>query len=110
MVVPAPLNLTDPMPNTPMSDSMAGGAMEPPENEDDSETEESTEMEGKSALLPKSMFPGEPKVGDTLTIKIQALYSDEAEITVVSRETETKKPAMMSADEELDSMGGAEME
>lgn len=74
-----------------------------PEATDDSEEE----VGSKSALLPKSLLPEGAKVGDTFSIRIGAFFDEEAEISVVSEETETEKPPM-SANDEIDA-AGAEM-
>jgi hypothetical protein len=74
--------------------------MEPPDTE---ESTEDNEVEGKSCLIPKSIFPGEVKPGQKINLTVDAVYSDEVECSVGSSETETEKP-MMSADEELEGM------
>ena len=88
-----------------MNDGNYGGG--PPDAEMMEDSEDS-EVGAKSGLLPTSLFPGQPKVGDTITIRIDALFDDEAEVSVVSETgTETEKPPM-SANDEIDA-AGAEM-
>ena len=100
------------MPMNPMSDGNYSGGGPPDEDiAEDPETTDDSEVGGKSALLPKSFFQGEPKVGDTITIRIDAIFSDELEVSVVSEsETETETQQTLSASDEIDAaaMGGME--
>lgn len=59
-----------------------------------------------SALLPKSLFPGGVKPGDTITLTVSAIYGDEVEASVAPEPTESEESPAMSADEEIDMMGG----
>lgn len=89
------------MPMNPMgNDGNYGGG--PPDAEMMEDSEDS-EVGGKSALLPTSLFQGEPKVGDTFTIKIEAIFDEESEVSVVS-ETETETEETLSSDDEIESM------
>jgi hypothetical protein len=94
-----------------MNDGNYGGGPPDPEMMEDSEDSEATgdseEVGAKSALLPKNMLPEGAKVGDTFSIRIDSIFDGEAEISVVSEETETEKPPM-SANDEIDA-AGAEM-
>jgi hypothetical protein len=76
-----------------------GAETEVPEPPDASETA------GKSALLPKSMFPGEVSPGSTITLKVSAVYGDEVAVEMVSEPSPSTEPPM-SADEEIDMMAG----
>lgn len=74
-----------------------GEGMMPPEEDmyGGSETTEEPTKQGeetasKSALLPSNMFTGKPKPGDTITVKVDAVYDDEVEVSLVSKPTETK--------------------
>ena len=93
------------MPNE-MNDGNYGGG--PPDEDiaEGPETTDDSEVVGASALLPKNMLSEGAKVGDTITIRIDALFDSEAEVSVVS-ETETPETEMipMSADDEIDAAG-----
>mgnify|MGYP001183537400 CR=1 FL=1 len=82
-----------------MNDGNYGGGG-PPDAETMEDSEDS-EVGAKSALLPTSLLPPNPKVGDTFTIKIEAIFSDEAEVSVVS-ESETETPETLTADQEIE--------
>lgn len=90
----------------------SGGGPPDPEMMEDGEDSEvggkSEEVGAKSALLPKNLLPEGAKVGDTFSIRIGAFFDDEAEISVVSEETET--PETLSAADEIEAaaMGGME--
>ena len=73
------------------------------------QTNKDSEDEVKSGLIPKSMFDTEPSVGDTITLKIESIFSDEVEVSVVETEDETDKSPMNSATMELEDMAGKEM-
>lgn len=68
------------------------------------------ETEGKSALVPKSIFPSDPKVGDTITLTVSAVFGDEIEVSASEETSETEESPEMSADEELEALAGEEME
>lgn len=72
----------------------------PPEKED---------AEPTTALLPKSLFGGTVKPGDTLTVKVSAVYEDEVEIETAGTEPESETPDKTTtppptADQEIDMM------
>jgi hypothetical protein len=70
------------------------------------EKPEGDEDASNSALLPKSLFPGGVKPGDTITLTVSAIYGDEVEASVAPEPTESEESPAMSADEEIDMMGG----
>ena len=82
--------------NEPMGGGEEAEAPEPPEAE---------ESGSKSALLPKSMFPGEVTPGSTITLKVSAVYGDEVAVEMVSEPSTSTEPPM-SADQEIDMMAG----
>lgn len=82
---------------------MMGEGMGPPAA---SETPDETET--KTALLPKNVFGDNPEIGDTITLKIEAVYSDEIECSVQESSQETP-PSQMTADEEIEA-ASTEME
>ena len=84
-----------------------GGPPDAPEMEPEATDDSEEEVGSKSALLSTSLLPPNPKVGQTYTIRIDALFDSEVEVSVVSEETETEKPPM-SANDEIDA-AGAEM-
>lgn len=81
---------------------MGGGYGGPPRR---TGPEESTGNEDKTALLPKSIFPGEVKPGDTVMMKVQAIYSDEVECSVEEEEETETEESPMTADEEIEAAG-----
>lgn len=88
---------------------MSDGGVMPPEDVEN-EAPESPEAEkgeaaGKSALLPKSLFSGAVTPGQTITMKVSAVYGDEVEVSVDAG-AETPEPSGMSADDEIDMMDG----
>ena len=89
-----------------MNDGNYGGGPPDAEMMEDGEDSEvggkSEEVGAKSALLPKNLLPEGARVGDTFSIRIGAFFDEEAEISVVSEETE--KPPM-SAEDEIDAAG-----
>jgi hypothetical protein len=97
-----------------MNDGIYGGGppedagMPPSDTEDETEDTEDNEVEGKSCLIPKSIFNGEVKPGSTITLTVDSVFSDEVECSVSSNEPESEKPGMMSADEELEGMAMGE--
>jgi hypothetical protein len=69
----------------------------------------------QNALLPRSLFSDEVKPGDTITLKVSAVYGDEVEVAATATpgpETEEpemeeagemeEQPPMMSADDEIE--------
>jgi len=61
---------------------------------------------GQNALLPRSIFSEGVKPGDTITLKVSAIYGDEVEVSATAsseepEEMEDESP-MMSADEEIE--------
>jgi hypothetical protein len=68
--------------------------------------------ETQNALLPRSLFGEGVKPGDTITMKVSAVFPDEVEVSASTsyqeppeeeemEETE-ERPPMMSADEEIE--------
>jgi hypothetical protein len=64
---------------------------------------------GQSALLPRSLFGDGVKPGDTITMKVSAVFGDEVEVSATASsgapeelEMEEEEPSMMSADEEIE--------
>lgn len=82
--------------------------MGPPEDDeygmDDEapETDEMDEVDSKSALLPKGIFDGEIKVGDTITLTVDQVFGDEVEVSVASESPEDETPAGPTADQEIE--------
>lgn len=69
------------------------------------------DQEGETALLPKSLFGGDCKVGDEYTVKVVGVLEDELEVAPVKKEEqkpERPKSRMEEAGSKLDSMGGME--
>ena len=87
---------------------MMGGGMAPPAPPAaaPAQSPASDEDVSNSALLPKSLFKGEVKPGDTITLTVSAIYGDEVEASVAPEPTESEESPAMSADEEIDMMGG----
>jgi len=63
----------------------------------------------QSALLPRSIFGDEVKPGDTITMKVSAVFGDEVEVSASATseepeemEEEEQMPPSMSADEEIE--------
>jgi hypothetical protein len=61
----------------------------------------------QNALLPRSLFADGVKPGDTITLKVTALYGDEVEVSASASSEESEMedeegPQMMSADEEIE--------
>jgi hypothetical protein len=86
--------------------NMMQGGVQPPEDSysgsDTSEdaTEKGKETPTKSALLPKSMFDGDPEPGTKITLKVDAVYEDEVECSLASEPTPTEK-SRPTIDEDL---------
>jgi len=62
---------------------------------------------GQNALLPRSLFNDGVKPGDTITLKVSAIYGDEVEVSASAsseepKEMEDEESPMMSADEEIE--------
>ena len=62
---------------------------------------------GQNALLPRSLFNDGVKPGDTITLKVSAIYGDEVEVSATAsseepEEIEEEESPMMSADEEIE--------
>lgn len=64
-----------------------------------------TESEGKTALLPKSMF-GDVKPGDTVTVKVTHIYEDEVEVEKTGEAEESEEEDELKGDEEFDMAEG----
>jgi hypothetical protein len=63
------------------------------------------EQMGQNALLPRSLFNEGVKPGDTITLKVSAIYGDEVEVSASASSNETRsmeESPMMSADEEIE--------
>jgi hypothetical protein len=63
------------------------------------------EQMGQNALLPRSLFSDGVKPGDTITLKVSAIYGDEVEVSASASSNETRsmeESPMMSADEEIE--------
>lgn len=67
--------------------------------------------ETQNALLPRSLFADGVKPGDTITLKVSAIFPDEVEVSASSSYEEPEEieemedeegPSMMSADEEIE--------
>jgi hypothetical protein len=66
--------------------------------------------ETQNALLPRSLFADGVKPGDTITLKVSAIFPDEVEVSATAsyeepeetEEMEEQEPPMMSADEEIE--------
>ena len=72
-------------------------------------------MPSQHALLPRSLFAEEVKPGDTITLKVSAVFGDEVEVSATaspgeSEEMEEEESPRMSADEEIEraAMEGSE--
>ena len=96
-------------PNLATGETMSEGGVMPPEAPENEAPEtpatEKAEDGGKSALLPKSLFGGSVTPGQTITMKVSAVYGDEVEVSM-SDDAETPEPSGMSADDEIDMMDG----
>lgn len=64
--------------------------------------QEKQEAGGKTALLPLTMFSGDVKPGDTITMRVTGVYGDEVGAELVNAEPSTAPE--MSADNEIDMM------
>lgn len=82
-----------------------GGAVSPPESPAESES-------GQNALLPRNLFSDSVKPGDTITLKVSAVYGDEVEVSATASSEEEpedvemegeEEPAEMTADQEIES-------
>lgn len=90
---------------TPFPESDKFSKESPPDGAETS-TPTETEAEGKSCLIPKSIFPRDPGVGDTVTMSIEAIFGDEVECSVSSENTETStQEPQLTADEEIEAAG-----
>lgn len=67
--------------------------------------------EAQNALLPRALFSDEVKPGDTITLKVSAVYGDEVEVSATAtpgeepemeEEEQEEQPPMMTADEEIE--------
>lgn len=62
----------------------------------------------QNALLPRSLFGDDVKPGDTITLKVSAIFGDEVEVAATassengSEEMEDEESPMMTADEEIE--------
>jgi len=66
-------------------------------------------MPEQNALLPRNLFTEGVKPGDTITLKVSAVFGDEVEVVASAsseeqEEMEVEAPPMMSADEELEAV------
>jgi len=62
-------------------------------------------MPSQNALLPRSMFADEVKPGDTITLKVSAVFGDEVEVSASASSDElpeTEQPPRLTADEEIE--------
>ena len=60
---------------------------------------------GQNALLPRSIFSDGVKPGDTITLKVSAVYGDEVEVSATASSGEPPEliePPPISADEEIE--------
>jgi hypothetical protein len=67
--------------------------------------------ETESALLPKSLFPGEPPaIGDVCQFKIEHVWEDEIEVSYVKEGEDEEKPrsSMDTANDAFDQMASPE--
>ena len=64
-------------------------------------TDQSEENASKSALLPSNMFEGKPEPGDTITVKVDAVYDGEVEVSIVSKPTENRRSTIEEDLEEV---------
>lgn len=83
--------------------------MYPEGDTDDSGAEETETEEGEeTALLPRSMFGEDCKVGDEYTVKVVSVLEDELEVAPVKKEEKPEdapgKSRMAMAGETLDMM------
>jgi len=64
--------------------------------------------QGQNALLPRNLFSDDVKPGDTITLKVSAIYGDEVEVAASAsseeepEEMEEEEPPRMTADEEIE--------
>jgi hypothetical protein len=73
-------------------------------------------MPSQNALLPRSLFAEEVKPGDTITLKVSAVFGDEVEVSATASSGESEEmeeeeeSPRMSADEEIEraAMEGSE--
>ena len=69
---------------------------------------------GQNALLPRNLFGDDVKPGDTITLKVSAIYGDEVEVLATSESGEgqaeptEERPRTMTADEEFEAAGEME--
>jgi hypothetical protein len=64
------------------------GAEQGQEQQPEQEGEEGDQDHGQSALLPKSVFPHEPEIGDECSFKVVALHDKDVSVEYVNHEEE----------------------
>jgi len=81
-----------------------------PEGEASNATENEREDDGaETALLPKSLFGGDCKVGDEYKVKVVGVLEDELEVEPIKEAKESESPGksrMEMAGSKLDEMDG----
>ena len=94
-----------------MDDESYGGASSgAPNTAEPGEAPDNEKDGGNTALIPKTLFGGDCKVGDTYTVKVVGVLEDELEVEPVKEGSEDSggesgKSRFAMAGEKLDSMG-----
>ena len=95
----------------PYDSMMQGAGPGPPGPMPSPAGQEPTSDTGQSALLPRGLFGDEVKPGDTITLKVSAIYGDEVEVLATAEpaeemededEGEEETSPMMTADQEIE--------
>jgi len=80
-----------------------GGEQTKPE--DKNQPGEKKEGEATTALLPKSLFPGEPPaIGDVCQFKVEHLWENEVEVSYAKEGEEKPRSSMDNANDAFDKM------
>lgn len=66
---------------------------------------------GQNALLPRTLFSDQVKPGDTITLKVSAVYGDEVEVSATTAseqepEEAEEMPTELTADQEIEAAAG----
>ena len=80
-----------------------------PEGEASNTTAENEREDNETALLPKSLFGGDCKVGDEYKVKVVGILEDEIEVEPIKETKESESPGksrMEMAGSKLDAMDG----
>ena len=95
-----PITQSDDYPETEEMPSPETAQDAGPDTTDAESEDEST----TSALLPKSLVSEGVKVGDTITLKVEAIMEDEVQVCTVGEDSEEEDSGMKESMSKLDSM------